>query len=386
MSNFAVKKEGNHYFYLVDFFRGVGAYAILIWHYHHFYFTKPYFGPSSPIPEWSFERQPLYDLLWVFYQNGMLAVHFFWLLSGFVFAFVYLGRKVTAKTFFILRFSRLYPLHFCTLLSVALMQFVSLALFQQYQFFEINDLKHFVLNLFFAQHWGLQDGYSFNAPSWSVSLEELVYWGFWLLILKPGLTKIWASSILVVWFYCLYKSYGIYMYAFFYFFLGVLIFQIQSKLGAITSMAFGAIVFILTALIGLSIFKLEVISTLLNSEFPLLLRGDLKAAFYALFFSSVIIVAASIDRMNILRPSANAFCKTVGSLTYSTYMLHVPVQILIVLVFEAFSLHRGLFDHPISLFLFLILMTWLGLKSYRQFELPMQQFIRRKFTAKIVST
>ena len=76
------------YFPLVDFLRGMGAIVVLIWHYHHFQFTVPYFGPENGQPLWNFQIQPFYELLKIPYHYGMFAVHFFWLLSGFVFAFV----------------------------------------------------------------------------------------------------------------------------------------------------------------------------------------------------------------------------------------------------------------------------------------------------------
>lgn len=170
--------EPVEYYSAVDFLRGMGALTILVWHYHHFYFEKAYFGPTNGSPSWDFARQPFYELLFIPYHWGMWAVQFFWMLSGFVFAFVYLQKEMSAKSFFIFRFSRLYPLHFISLLVIATLQYISLYLLGSFQILEINDLYHFVLNLFFAQHWGLQEGYSFNSPSWSVSVEELVYWGF----------------------------------------------------------------------------------------------------------------------------------------------------------------------------------------------------------------
>jgi len=71
--------------------------------------------------------------------------------------------------------SRLYPLHFLTLMFVLLLQFF-------YEFFldlqmnqGYNDFYHFILNLFFVSSWGLEEGNSYNLPIWSVSKEIIAY-------------------------------------------------------------------------------------------------------------------------------------------------------------------------------------------------------------------
>mgnify|MGYP001425581909 FL=1 len=45
----------------------------------------------------------------------------------------------------------------------------------------INDFKHFIYHFFLIQQWGLAETDAFNAPSWSISVEILLYIGFFLL-------------------------------------------------------------------------------------------------------------------------------------------------------------------------------------------------------------
>ena len=85
------------------------------------------------------------------------------------------------------RFARLYPLHFVTLLFVAGLQAYHLSVNGSHQLFGFNDTYHFILNLFMASPWGLEEGLSFNAPIWSVSVEVIVYFVFWLAL--PFLNK-----------------------------------------------------------------------------------------------------------------------------------------------------------------------------------------------------
>ena len=58
------------------------------------------------------------------------------------------------KIFFINRFARLYPLHFATLILVAVLQIINLSLSNTFQIVPINDFYHFTLNLFFISDLG----------------------------------------------------------------------------------------------------------------------------------------------------------------------------------------------------------------------------------------
>jgi peptidoglycan/LPS O-acetylase OafA/YrhL len=47
--------------------------------------------------------------------------------------------------------------------------------------YPFNDAWHALLNVFLAPAWGLEQGWSFNGPAWSISVEVLLYAGFFLL-------------------------------------------------------------------------------------------------------------------------------------------------------------------------------------------------------------
>src|SRR4051812_39451788 len=149
------------------------AMAVLVWHYQHFTFMG-----SAPGPDFVREQQPFFGLLGFFYEYGALAVPVFWTISGFVFCWKYAAdisdRKVTGKRFFVLRFSRLYPLHVATLLVVALLQAAWLHRNGNYFVYPDNSLPAFGLQLFMASNWA-ELPYSFNGPIWSVSAEVLIY-------------------------------------------------------------------------------------------------------------------------------------------------------------------------------------------------------------------
>ena len=167
-------------YYLLDLLRGTASLAVLFWHYQHFFYVSP--GVFQP--GFTSSAQPFFGAFWPLYLYGWTAVQLFYVLSGFVFFFQYsealAADKIGAWKFFVLRFSRLYPLHFVTLVAVAVLQLLSLRTLGQPTVYPLNDFYHFVLNLLFISHWGLQYGWAFNAPVWSVSIEVLLYIVFFM--------------------------------------------------------------------------------------------------------------------------------------------------------------------------------------------------------------
>ena len=114
----------------------------------------------------------------------------FWGVSGFIFFWKYgcpiANKIVSGSRFFVLRFSRLYPLHLATLLLVALLQAIYFHYNHYYFVNPTNDSAHFVLQLFLASNWGSERVYSFNGPVWSISVEVLAYAFFFVAVRYVG--------------------------------------------------------------------------------------------------------------------------------------------------------------------------------------------------------
>ena len=107
----------------IELLRFISAFMVLVWHYQQFYLPYNPFSNLEIILS-SRSIQPFYKLLNIFYNFGNKGVDFFFIISGFVFAHVYLSKynKASFKTFFVNRLARLYPLHLLTLLVVLLLQ------------------------------------------------------------------------------------------------------------------------------------------------------------------------------------------------------------------------------------------------------------------------
>lgn len=159
------------------------AFAVLVWHYQHFY-------EMAGAPAFVRADQPLHGPLALFYGYGLFGVQLFWGISGFIFFWKYgqaiADQAVDGAKFFWLRFSRLYPLHIVTLLLVAGLQPLHVALTGESFVYQGNTLPNFLAQLGMATHWGASVPYTFNGPIWSVSAEIFVYALFFLLVRRFG--------------------------------------------------------------------------------------------------------------------------------------------------------------------------------------------------------
>jgi peptidoglycan/LPS O-acetylase OafA/YrhL len=126
-------------------------------------------------------------------DNGGEAVSFFFLLSGFILVVAYekqiMQDKLSAKSFYIKRIARVYPLYILAL-------FLTLA----YHFLIKNSHTHLALKLPFeltmTQSW-LFPG-SINYPAWSISCELCFYLLFPLYILKIKHLSLRSSVFMVL--------------------------------------------------------------------------------------------------------------------------------------------------------------------------------------------
>ncbi len=114
--------------------------------------------------------------------EGDIFVDFFFVLSGFVIAHAYQNKiqnNLSFHDFFILRVVRIYPLHlfmlFIWLLYILAKYFVHIAYGLGSDPTEHSNLYSFILNLFLLHSIGLLDSLSWNAPSWSISVELFAY-------------------------------------------------------------------------------------------------------------------------------------------------------------------------------------------------------------------
>ena len=357
-------------FYYVELLRFFSAFAVLIYNYQHFF--KPHSTVSTiDIAENKF-IQPFYSFLKILYHYGNYGVPMFWAISGFVFAFVYLNRekKTNGKKFFVNRFSRLYPLHFATLLIVTLFQIINYKSIGSYQIFQTNDFYHFFLHIFFISGWGFENNYAFNGPIWSVSIELVIYFFFFFSIIYLNKYKVKFTLLIYLIFLILDKS-GFFNYEGGSARLWHLSIGLNLLLDCGRLFFSGIFIFYLYEIIKN---KLYLILTSLLLIF-LSCIGNFKIF---LFFPSILLLFVALE-IFIHDKFKNIF-EFLGNLTYALYLLHIPVQLLIIFVFSSFGILSQIFINNYFFILYVLLMILLSSLCFAFYEKPLSNKIRSRLT------
>ena len=336
------------------------ALAVLVWHYQHFY-------QAAGSPAFVRASQPLYGALTLFYEYGQFGVQLFWGISGFIFFWKYgaaiADRLVSGSRFFWLRFSRLYPLHIVTLLLVAALQPVHHTLTGFSFVYHDNDLPNFLLQLGMATDWGPPVPFTFNGPIWSVSAEVFVYALFFLLVRSFG-TSAWlvGGAILTSLGAMLAGVESPALACAGYFFAGGAAAQLllrTSRQGDVAGPRFVAAA-MLFAVLGCAWWT-GVIGEPAVLPFTLLLAAP-----------PLLFLAAQDWRL--LEPW-QAPIQAAGNLTYSSYLCHFPLQL--ILAIAAAASGRALpIDNPLFLVAYLGATLVVGRLVYMRFERPAQDWIR----------
>jgi peptidoglycan/LPS O-acetylase OafA/YrhL len=348
--------------------RFVAAFAVLIWHYQHFSFVA-----DNPVGLYK-NQLPFYRVLQPFYEAGEYGVWIFWCISGFIFFWKYRDaisdRSMTGWTFFVFRLSRLYPLHFMTLIIVAALQMTYFHLHGYFFVYQANDLRHFMLQIFMASEWGLQRGDSFDGPIWSISVEVLAYAVFFLMLRFVTKSALLNVCMIVI---CL-SQHGQLFSCLAFFYAGGLAAIARREITPITSrLMIDGVAWAVVVAIPSLIWTFNLQSAVTD---------------WVLLLSYVPALLFCLSREIALPTSMNRLLETAGNMTYSSYLLHFPIQLLIASGFAASRIPIPFYDA--SFFTIFITSTLLAsYLTYRYFEAPAQTLIRhhllldRRTTARI---
>jgi len=343
-------------YYSIELLRFFSALAVLFYHYRHF------FNPFNSINETNYNliqnTLPFFNFLEVFYDKGFYGVHLFYAISGFVFTYIYCSsnKNTTAKSFFLNRFARLYPLHFVTLLVVAMLQIVSYFSLGDFQIFEFNDLYHFALQIFFISSWGFESGHSFNGPIWSVSIEIGIYIIFFILLnvlkkYKIHFTIIICMLLLII--SKLFDSENLFLQCARLFFSGSLIFFISQYKKFYKILALLSII-----LLAFSFY------------------GNFKIY---LFCPSILLLFITVEKY-LNNESIKFIFTKLGNLTYAIYLLHIPLQLLILLFFNYLGITEDIFLKDYFFIVFIFCLLILSNLCFQYFEKPLNKTIRNKLS------
>jgi len=349
----------------IELLRFAAAFGVLLWHYQNFI-------ADSVQGEFARNTQPFYWLLAPLYDYGNAGVELFWCISGFIFTWKYVNPihrgTVSFGRFFWLRFSRLYPLHFATLLLTAALNGYYFTRHGSYYIYPINDLRHFLLQLGFASQWGFQTGNSFNGPIWSVSVEILVYFLFFgVSRIRRGtlITDIGMAILASAIYGMLRRHMGLKLEVFgaiTFFYIGAATFRLQDLALALAPdrrrwivPGLAAIVAVCCGLVGANVLKIA-------------------GASLVMFPAAILLAQFAVRPRTERGATAIGF---VGNLTYASYLIHFPLQIAMILVLEAAGIAPAdLFYGPWLLLSYLTVVLVLSVPVFHGFERPAQSWLR----------
>lgn len=380
-------------FHSIDVLRGFAALTVVFTHWRHFFYNGTVFG------NYNIDSLPLYSILFPLYDGGLHAVALFFSLSGFVFFWLYSGRinnkSISVWNFSVLRFSRLYPLHFITLLVVLLLQLFMYYRIGDFFIYKENDLYHFILNIFFISEWGLQRGQSFNGPIWSVSIEILLYSIFFIIC------RIISARISVLFLFTIFGLISVAIFGssigtgIFFFFLGGIIYLVYLEVikRKLTEKLEKPLMFVTLSGWGMAVLdiKYNLIESVILKLLPfqLIYNGHdytQKFAhysdnlfFYGWLFSITILTLVLIETG---RGHLGQRLSFIGNISYSSYLIHFPLQLIFIILIGFLGMDASFFDTVYSLLVFFLVLIVLSMMSFRFFEIPAQKVLREKLLYK----
>jgi peptidoglycan/LPS O-acetylase OafA/YrhL len=310
--------------------------------------------------------------VYAYTQHFNLFVDLFFTISGFVIASQYLSRVGNGRSigrFLWRRFARIYPLHLATLafyVLIGALFHVGVVRVENAERYSFSDIPAQILLL----HAFVGDRLTFNFPSWSLSAEMFCYLLFPLvafiglrwpkMVIGLALAAALGNTLFVV----LWKTspwpdwinQGGEFRALPAFFLGVVLCLFRGRVG-----------------------RLPLGALLLPAFLLFIVAGWAFSAMVSLALVYLIaVVAVQCDVAKVTTPLARLGLGRWAYLTYSTYMLHVPVATFVVTVVGRFLPHWP--GVPLALVLVAMgVLIFVSMASFRLFEDPIRRWLNAAF-------
>lgn len=362
----------------IDAVRGLGAFAVVVWHWQHMLLAP---GPKHTWPPaGGIDRaiEPFYPLLRTFYKYGFWAVDLFFVISGFIFFLLYrdsiAGGRTPARDFFFLRLSRLWPLHVITLVIVAVLQYFFWTRTQQTFVYFHNDVPHFIANFFLIN----APVYSFNGPTWALTVEAVLYALFWPLV-RAGVLKHWPVTLLLagagLWM-LLTPGWGVWGRGVAGFFVGGLACAVYVSVKQSRGWFAG---FALAALLGWTttivlVYLQPNLYAGLAPDAAMWARRGLNWAMLYLLFPATIIALALWDTRRAKPIPAFGW---LGSISYAAYVVHFPMQLALALAIVHGLAPDDLAESGVAFMLFFVALALIARGVFVWLEEPVQRWMRK---------
>jgi peptidoglycan/LPS O-acetylase OafA/YrhL len=317
------------------------------------------------------EEMSRYFRLSTLFSHGDLAVHGFFVLSGFILCHVYAGKLLTGSaarygSFLVARIARIYPVHFVVLIAFIPAVFANrwLHLPNSSTGFSVVDLG---LSLILVQAWGFILHPAWNGVAWSISAEWFAYLLFpaflLLIVKKPSVIRSVAATIASIvglyWVSVTQASTpgpaGLYRTA---------------LVMVCANFALGCVAFVATKAVrkarpwvGAAAGGAAIICATLKFN-----------AFFSLLFA-VVVAALSSDQDWLSGALSNKIMVYLGETSYSVYMIHLFLwEAVAATARKAGVLHGS--GAPFVVVVALIVIALASFVSYHVIEVPARAYIR----------
>ena len=326
---------------------------------------------------------------------GYLGVDFFFVLSGFVLTHVYQPQIERGRfdfwDFVAKRFARIYPMHIVTLLA-----FVAIGLAARAHAIQLSYwvggvslegvdsaviFRGLVAHITMIHAWGATPGLMFNQPSWSISAEWFAYLMFPLLVLlrrlPPHGERLKLAAVAAL-FLLVAAAMEIGLHSELTrlswnagilrilpeFLLGMTLHRLGERRSA---GATGAVV-------GVAASTAAVVAALIVGAFlPRL--ASMAAAVAVLGLAALVFFVADADRYGRLALLRTRTAVLLGEISYSVYMLHLGVGILLFDILAPGFRANGPWQALGAIVGNLALTTLLSLVTYRLIEVPARRWL-----------
>ncbi len=279
-----------------------------------------------------FHLGPLGPLLSLpFFRNSYLFVDFFFVLSGFVITYTYadrLNNTADLVGFIIRRIGRLWPLHAFVISLLIIDQALLFILYPQNHplhdtaFIGLFNLAALPATLLLIQSLGIYAYTPWNAPSWSISTELWVYLVFISLVwMGPRIKTLSVllltilGALIVSW-YSPHAMNTTYDYGFFRclygFFTGYLFLKLHSRIKSLAN--YGN--------------ALELLVVILVVVFVSYTREQRWSLLAPLIFGCAVLIFA-YEGGSVSAWMQNKFIVSIGVWSYSIYLMHWPILLII---------------------------------------------------------
>ena len=305
-----------------------------------------------------------------FFERAYIFVDLFFILSGFVLAYVYSSffsgapAKSALKQFFVHRVARIYPLHLATLLFMLLLLGANVLA----QGGSLPPIGEILRNFLMVHAWGFSESYLLNYPSWSISAEFAVYLLFPVFaVFLRGPFRQGAMIVLIIAGYGVLAAHSSSLQlgatfnllrALLAFPLGILLYQYRGRLpDTVSPSAFQMI----SALLIIMVMHLRLSDYWLIPAFALLVLAMWK------------------DEGMIARALNQQWLHALGLWSYAIYMLHVPLATLTKYYADSFGfyMYDGLNSY-VFVVVNMALLIPLSAFVYMRFEKPAREWLRRR--------